>query len=304
MKEKKNSSLKKAGLDEFMEMEKSFLADLDSVNLDRNWKAFRAKLERRSAGESLTAKRERNRYVFYSLAAAITVLLVFAFLLANYSGKSKVQVHRVYATNKNSELRLEDGSLIVLREGSEISFPERFRRNLREVNLSGEAFFDVQKDRSAFVVQTQNTSIKVVGTSFNVNESHEGDVIVSVLSGKVQFSPNPGEAEALALGPGEQGVYRHSDSSLQVEKITTENFLFWKTDSLSFDNETLKKVFATLEEYYNVVILVMDKEILNIRLTTIIKDQDINDIMDEISLLFDLSYTTRQDTIITDFKPR
>jgi ferric-dicitrate binding protein FerR (iron transport regulator) len=171
------------------------------------------------------------------------------------------------------------------------------------VNLSGEAYFHVKSKRSPFLIHTRYTTVEVSGTAFNVRESKNGDVTVSVKDGEVKFFDKGGKHEKLTLGPGSEGIYRQESESMTRKDLHSENFLFWKTDSLAFKLETLDKVFSSLEEHYNVVIRVMDDEILKHRLTTSFKNQDITSIMDEISEYFDLRYSIRKDTIITEIRP-
>lgn len=302
MSEKKSN---KVNVDEFLEKEKSYLADLESIDLKENWAEYREKLDKKLEGESSSATPYRKSFIFLAVAASLVAILMFTFLFTDLGDKSPVYVQHIKATDRISDLVLDDGTQIVLREGSELSVPASFpARRTRELSLSGEAFFDVQKARSAFLVHTSNTCIRVLGTSFNVKEDNNGDVKVYVLDGEVQFYPSGDRSAHLLLEAGQMGSYKHAEGSLLAERYSSENFLSWVTDSLSFNNETLKNVFAALEEYYGVVIIAEDEEILENRITTNCVQQDIKDIMDEIALLFDLSCNFRQDTIIAKIQPR
>src|SRR5690606_9914983 len=90
--------------------------------------------------------------------------------------------------NLAKEVELPDGSVVWLNKGAKLSYLKGFKNFYdREVNLSGEAFFDVKPNaEKPFIIETANTATRVLGTSFNVKTNGE-NVAVSVFSGKVSF---------------------------------------------------------------------------------------------------------------------
>ncbi len=110
---------------------------------------------------------------------------------------------------KNIKVELPDGSTIFLNRNSQLSYRSNFNGRGRNVNLKGEAFFEIAPDATKpFIIDAGNARVRVVGTSFNViTRNSESAVEVYVKTGKVLLSDNSGSKE-LALDPGYIGTMR------------------------------------------------------------------------------------------------
>ncbi|WP_186757434.1 FecR family protein [Echinicola salinicaeni] len=151
---------------------------------------------------------------------------------------------------------LPDGSLVKLNSNSSISFPERFSDSLREVKLTGQAFFDVEHNEDLpFVVAAGDLQIKVMGTSFDVNNKPENKAQkVSLLSGKVKVTTTNGMIEQLR--PLEMVSYEKTAKALVKREFDPEVVTGWKDGIIKFENTDHKEVFKILEEWYDVKIKV------------------------------------------------
>src|SRR5690606_28191969 len=104
--------------------------------------------------------------------------------------KSQSDFHTIKNTSKEVlSVLLSDGSQVWLDAGAELSFADDFNRSLRQVNIKGEAYFDVAKSvqqdkRIPFIVQTSLQKIEVLGTQFNVNAREDSEQSITLIEGK------------------------------------------------------------------------------------------------------------------------
>ncbi len=182
-------------------------------------------------------------------------------------------VERVNETDKPLLVKLADGSLVFLKPNSRISYTESFKdKNLREVFLSGEAYFEVVKDpKTPFVVYANELVTKVLGTSFNVRAYEDDeDVTVKVNSGKVsvavadEVSAKKGvskrEREGILLLPNQQATLSRKDVRLVKELVEDPVPLPGEsrttvTYSFKFENTRVVDVFTAIEKAYGVDIV-------------------------------------------------
>jgi transmembrane sensor len=199
------------------------------------------------------------------------------------------------------QLTLPDGSIIYLNKNTQISYLKSFKK--RVVKLDGEAFFEVKKQNGhPFMVETKNTSIKVLGTSFNVRAPKDTmNTRVAVLSGKVEFSSKQA-GKKLIIEPKQQANYNSATNEIVKSELKDNNFLAWKTGILSFNNISLKEVLSTLSENYHVEFKIKDKALLELKLTCEFKNQGIEDILSEIEILLPIKLSTDKQSIIIEAK--
>jgi ferric-dicitrate binding protein FerR (iron transport regulator) len=159
-----------------------------------------------------------------------------------------------------STVYLSDGTVVWLKEGSKLHYPETFKGNLREVRLAGEAFFDVAKDpERPFVIHAPNFTTRVLGTSFNIKAYRNDDVQeVVVVTGRVVVSlsnPPSGEEKQLVLHPNEKARYTKKDNSL-IESTAPESAKHIAADKrkLAFDETRLEDIVNVLNTTYGVSI--------------------------------------------------
>ena len=149
---------------------------------------------------------------------------------------------------------LSDGSVVALNRGSKLLFPKKFKGDIREVTIVGEAFFDVVPNpEKPFIINAGNAQVKVLGTSFNVC-AYPGSETVEVIveTGKVQVintqTDLPAENREVFLTPGEKGTFYTENHLLEKTMNLDPNFLAWKTQSLVFTKVPLIDVVKSLEK--------------------------------------------------------
>lgn len=151
-------------------------------------------------------------------------------------------------------VELADGTKVWLNAASELSYPVSFNAVERDVELRGEAYFEVTKSEVPFVVKTGNMDVRVLGTAFNVMAyADESDVEVTLEEGSVRIHADDKEA---LLSPGQQAVFEKTDSILQVKKVDTEIYTGWRSGEFLFEGESLERVGRKLARWYDMEIVV------------------------------------------------
>ena len=217
-------------------------------------------------------KSARRKQVYYQLmryAAFLTLPLLLTSLVLGYLYFHEPKQDDKYAeitAAKGSVIRFElpDNSVVWLNAGSTLRYPTVFRKDNRNIDLKGEAYFDVQADRERpFYVNTPNgLSVYVYGTRFNVSAYEDDDIIETVLEkGKVNvIAPtSSGGKTTIQLTPGEQLLYDKHSQKLIKNRVDVYEKVAWKDGKLIFRNASLDDIFKRLERHFNVEIQFTNK---------------------------------------------
>ncbi len=176
-----------------------------------------------------------------AVAAAI-ILLLGAWWIFSPSGAA----HIITADTATKQVKLDDGSTIWLRKGATIEYANSYGKQDRNLNLTGEAFFEVAPDTSLpFIIAAANSQVRVVGTSFLVN-TNNNQVELVVKTGKVQFS---NAVSQVLLTAGERSL--NTGAALVKEINNNPNFNSWQTDSLVFSNTPLRQLVVDINKHYD-----------------------------------------------------
>lgn len=152
-------------------------------------------------------------------------------------------------------LILSEGTKVWLNSDSRITYPISFSGDNREVELEGEAFFDVAEDMERpFRVKTKALQVQVLGTGFNVNAyGDDGREFVALERGKVKVSDAAGK-DVLVLNPGEvaESVEKQGNVRVQLSKVTLQEQIAWKDGMFCFRRMPLPEILKQIARYYNV----------------------------------------------------
>lgn len=175
-------------------------------------------------------------------------------LMYEVHGKgSGINKSNVLTTNKGETYRvkLPDGTMVWLNAASSIIYPSSFARlKQRSVELSGEAYFEVAKDKShPFIVKTARQNVEVLGTHFNVNAYPDENLVkTTLLEGSVKVSTSN---RSQLIKPGEQLVLSEKNE-LTVTALDAGMTIAWKNDEFMFDDEGIEQVMNTIARWYNI----------------------------------------------------
>lgn len=153
---------------------------------------------------------------------------------------------------KRTSIILADGSKIWLNAGTHIIYPSKFEQDKREIYVKGEVFADIVKDEKApFFIKTDDLSVEVLGTKFNVN-AYEGSRNQSVVLVEGSVSVMTKEKHKALLKPNQR--FYHKGNEPQIENVDINNYVSWVDGYYSFKDEMLGVILDKLSNYYGVKI--------------------------------------------------
>lgn len=148
---------------------------------------------------------------------------------------------------------LPDGTKVWLNSESSISYPSRFSKAERYVEITGEAYFEVASEKQRpFFVKSAYQKIEVLGTHFNINAySDEENTSTTLLEGSVKVHTN--DATTAILKPNQQSVLNTSNE-LAVVNVQAEDAVAWKNGRFIFNNTDIQSVMRIVSRWYDVEI--------------------------------------------------
>jgi len=149
------------------------------------------------------------------------------------------------------QLILPDGTNVWMNSESSLKYPVEFKGAERHVELKGEAYFEVAKNKNMpFTINANNVNIKVLGTHFNVTAyADEKSVKTTLLEGSVMISAHNKHA---VLVPGEQGNVANLDDKIDVNFVNTDDAISWKNGYFTFRNENVVSIMKKVARWYDV----------------------------------------------------
>jgi ferric-dicitrate binding protein FerR (iron transport regulator) len=222
----------------------------------------------RIISQLVNEKPERNSLFWLNRVAAILaipVMLGIGWYIGNSGNKEDIICEVSTPKGHISRCTLADGTEVWLNAGSTLKYPSTMNGNLREVNLDGEAYFKVSKNKhKPFIVNTQLAQVKVLGTVFNLKAySSDKNVETTLEEGSVEFKLNNNPKDPIELKPGEQVIFNKSDQKLAVNKVDTYLHTAWKDGKYVFKDAELKDIITELERLYDVKFHVQNDSLLH-----------------------------------------
>ena len=257
---------------------------------DAAWQKFRQRVQRPTHLQAVKGASDPgqrpvriNRSTWTRVAAVF--LLVASITSILYLTRNAAD-RQFAATTTPLTDTLPDGSLITLNKRSDISYPANFKKQ-RTVRLQGEAFFKIAPDKEKpFKVYTDNVTITVLGTSFNVrNKENTTEIIVE--SGLIRVTDS---LHDVIVHPSEKLILHKGESSLTKEGTTSQLYKYYRTKEFICDNTPLPQLAASLEEAYDVKI-VIDPSLRNLQINTIFRNQSLDQILNIIQETFGIRAT-------------
>ena len=217
----------------------------------------------------LNKTKPKVRFITYltRIAAILFIPLLVASLFFYFQNnsfrniKSYSEIHSPYGTR--TTFYLPDGSTGWLNGGSSLKFPTQFGSKIRDVKLTGEAYFNViSNHKKPFVVSTKNIDVKVFGTSFNVMAYADEKITeVTLESGQIEvFKKTNNIIKSIGiLKPNESCIYSLLSDSSKILTINSKEKLSWLDGKLTFKYEPFEEVVRKISRWYNVNIVIKDE---------------------------------------------
>lgn len=158
-------------------------------------------------------------------------------------------------------LSLSDGTKVYLNAGSTFTYPSLFAGDMREVELNGEAFFEVSANKKRpFIVRTHVCDVEVLGTKFNVDAYEQGDSFsAALMEGKIKVKNNLNPSNVVLLSPNNKVTL--SQGQLDVSSISDYDVYRWKEGLICFKNLNFVDLMKRIEKYYGIELVVENQSL-------------------------------------------
>jgi len=256
-----------------------------TISTEAAWARFANRIEQEERGAA--AKTGKKTIPLYGLswmraAAAIVLLVGTGWLLYTWTGSGSGQM-LAQSFDKVATYTLPDGSTVTLNKNSELSYPAHFEGNTRSVVLKGEAFFNITPNKSKpFIIDAENSSVTVVGTSFNVKSRPEMTEVI-VETGIVEVAKNE---KAVRLTPGQKATVTPDRDAPVTEQVTDHLYNYYRTNEFVCTGVPLYKVVATLNDAYGLHIVIESDRLKILPLTATFPEGSPEMIVDVIAKTF------------------
>ena len=260
----------------------------------------------------------KTRYIPI-LAISITVIISTILWLNKKETQTRSINHFSEVSTKpgsRSKLVLPDGSTVWLNAGSKITYGSNFGTLNRNIQLTGEAFFDVKKTTIPFIIHTGAVQIKVLGTAFNVKSyPTEHTIETSLIRGKVEVSMDKRPETKIILNPNEKLVLRNESLPRATQdKIVAEPIVLikplthrkdssiletsWKDNKLIFEDEAFEDLAKEMERWFGVSITFSNQELKKARFTGIFEKESIQEALGALQFSTEFHYQLKNNSII------
>lgn len=283
-----------------VDSEKVFNKILSKIN--QSEVVDRSPLEIRSIEKISSGSKTR---FWTAIAASVTLLIAVTFTLIfnNPSATELAAIDPDVSVTKSTDIgqklmvRLPDGSHVKLNAGSSISYGT-MHAGIREVELTGEAFFDVQRDESRpFIVKVNNLQVRVLGTSFNVDgRSVDNSGVVAVKSGKVEVTDITSDQHVLL--EKNEFVEVHKGKEVLVKQIKNQELLFgWTENKLVFENSNIEDALNRISDWFGYQI----QSEINLKaldnLTGVYENPTLKEVLESLSYSYKFKYEIKNKVI-------
>jgi transmembrane sensor len=271
----------------------------------------------------------RNRFIWFLSAAVLLILATSLFFYywqkktRQLSGENNALAAVATKFGSRTNIQLPDGSKVWLNSGSTITYDKQFGNHIREVVLSGEAFFDVVRNPDKpFIIHTTSMDIKVLGTQFNV-KSYATDKLseASLIHGSIEVSLKERGFEKILLKPNEKIVVLNerpvkennaavlvrnnpAQPIIAVQKLNyndTDSAIIetsWKDNKLIFKVESFEEIAIRMERWYGIPIFFRDPSLKSERLTGTFTKETVEQALAALQMTTRFQYFMENNTII------
>jgi transmembrane sensor len=268
-------------------------------------------------------KKKNFGFVFIGLAAALLLIgfsavRFYFFRSKDKSPSAEKSVSEVFTHyGSKSNVVLPDRTTVKLNAGSHLTYDKDYGNKNREVNLSGEAYFDVVKNKEKpFIIHTKKIDIKVLGTTFNVKSYPGESTETSLVKGSIEVTFKSNPTRKIVLKPNEKLIVSDKKESSNfartpspepnvaishlnyARKDSTIIETAWVQNKLVFKAETFKDLAQELERWYNVSIQFSDAETENLQFTGTFENETIQQALNALQLSGSFYYSITDGKII------
>lgn len=277
------------------------LSEKKTLDIEGSWQKLLHKKGNKNKHYPIVIK----RIVSYAAVAVLAVLItsaLFQFLLptqqhtvaTSYIGGDGLDADKVI---------LPDGTQISLGTNTTFHYDNDYGKQSRTIHLSGEAYFDVAKQKNKpFIVKVNGQEIEALGTKFNVMAYPKDSLLViTLLEGAVSLTTE-GLSQIPVLQPNQQLVYNRNKRTINISQVDAQAFIAWTSGYYYFPDQRLESILKRLSHVYGVTFNVHSTKLNNTVFTgTFYRGQSVKDIMEIINLSIPIKYKI-EDRRVTIFE--
>jgi transmembrane sensor len=297
-----------------------FINKEEEDNTDLEYNRHRLKYQNKLifAEQNITAFNHLKVGNYIIAACSVVLILIVArlFIFQNKYDKNSTRFNTEVIAGKaeRKKVVLPDGTQVWLNSDSRLLYDKDMgKRNLREVKLSGEAFFDVTHNKSRpFIIKTNKISVRVLGTAFNIKAyPKDQKTETTLLRGSIELTVNNRNTQKVMLKPSEkfalidQKVKTSNQQDKSGQDDSAENITMmiqnvlpvkvsgkeyteevsWVDNQLVFKNETFEELAPKLERWYNVKLTIEDSSINAYHFTGVFTNENLTDALTALKLI-------------------
>lgn len=254
-------------------------------------------------------KNKLRSYTNFAVASVLVISfgLYFYFGHLEKSRDSLIQNNLELMVVRNEgkdqkEVLLPDGSTVQLNIDSQIEFPRVFKKDKRLVSIIGEGLFDIVYDSlRPFEVKTQDFSVKVLGTIFNVKSYlNDTQTETTLISGSVEVLRE--KETPIVLYPSQKAVFHKEEKKIGIEKVVSEDVVAWQKGSLIFKSTPMEQVVLDLERKYDIKIKINSPKLLKYEYTGTFNNLSVKEALQLLVMSSPIQYRKESQEIILDLK--
>jgi len=237
---------------------------------------------------------------------AATVLCTLGLMIYGYLHHDplvptdKVVQNTFYRTTngKKAQVKLADGTEVIINAASELSVPIQFTDSSRVVHLKGEAYFKVAKDKKRpFTIIADLGKVTVLGTEFNLKAYANEATTLDVQEGKVSFSSLKDEKQALILLAGERATLHPQTGAVQRELGHAGINNLWKDGGINLENVSLTEIAKIIERRFDFQVDIPDHTLAKQHYSGSFKDLKLTSLLEELSFVLGCKYSIKDKQI-------
>lgn len=293
----------------------------------------------RESEKQLLINKERNRRNLRLAMGLISMAAVslIAFFIGTLFQSNKYETLSVPVSSmeyyefrapigSKSEIRLSDGTEVILNAGSTLRYQIDYNLYNRDLVLKGEAYFKVSKNQKLpFIVSTDDLIIKATGTEFNVKAySEEGTTEATLIEGEVEISEKGSmeKNQTIILKPNQKAIYLNESDKLSLEEVRKteplaikpdkfpsekllvspstdiEQAIAWVNNELIIKSEDLETLCIKLQRKYDVKFIFKDEQAKQFRFNGTLLDETFEQVMEAIRLTAPIDYSVEGKTVM------
>ena len=238
----------------------------------------------------------------YRIAASFAFLMMVGVLIwYNYFRFEPIIYHTKFGQKQT--IILPDGSKVILNANSRLEIKSEWSDVVnREVSLTGEAFFEVEKKpttKQKFVVHTNSLDVVVLGTRFNVNNRNVNTKVV-LTEGSVKLEVKNADlvTKDLLMQVGDLVEFSKQDKTLSKRNVNTEIYSSWKDNKLIFNDTPLSEIAALIKENYGLVVRFQDVQIAKRKISGTIPSENLKILLASLETIFNVKITQKEQYLI------